>query len=93
MLKQRSDSRYALDQSPLYKLSNRKKLAKMLRIDTRELRNLSKQADGLYREFAVPKKSGGMRDVENPARQLKLVQARLARWLGRIAPLDYLFCR
>ena len=71
--------RYALNQSPLYKLANRKKLAELLKIDTCELRTLSREANSLYREFPVPKKNGGTRDVENPARQLKLVQARLAR--------------
>nr|WP_294512108.1 reverse transcriptase family protein [uncultured Rhodopila sp.] len=84
--------RYALDQSPLYKLANRKKLAGLLKISTCELRTLSRAANSLYREFPVLKKNGGTRDVENPARQLKLVQARLARWLSRIAPPDYLFC-
>lgn len=84
--------RYALDQSPLYKQANRKKLAKLLHVSTQELRSLCAQADSLYREFPVAKKSGGTRDVENPARNLKLVQARLARLLTRIAPPDYLFC-
>ena len=92
MPKQSNHSRYALDQSPLYKLSSRKKLAQLLRVDVGELQTLSKQADRLYKEFSVPKKSGGLRDVENPARQLKLVQAQLARWLTRISPPDYLFC-
>ncbi len=30
--------------------------------------------------------------MENPRRELKLVQARIARLLGRITPPDYLFC-
>jgi retron-type reverse transcriptase len=84
--------RYALDQSPLYKLANRKKLAGLLNVSTGDLKLLSRQANALYKEFPVPKKNGGTRDVENPARQLKLAQARLARWLNRIAPPDYLFC-
>lgn len=46
----------------------------------------------MYAEFVKPKKNGGTRLVENPARELKLVQARLARLLMRIAPPDYLFC-
>jgi retron-type reverse transcriptase len=92
MPKSNEIKRYALNQSPLYKLANRKKLSGLLKISTRELRTLSREANSLYREFPVPKKNGGTRDVENPARQLKLVQARLARWLSRIAPPDYLFC-
>jgi len=92
MSKQNDIKRYVLNQSPFYRLSNRKKLAALLRIDTCELRLLSKQADNLYKKFSVPKKNGGTRGVENPARQLKLVQARLARWLTRVDPPDYLFC-
>src|SRR5690242_9189854 len=84
--------RYPLNQSPLFTLSNRKRLAELLRIDTRELRSLSKRANSLYREFSIPKKDGGVRGIENPSRELKLVQARLARILGRIEPPDYIFC-
>lgn len=83
---------YPLNQSPFYMLRNRKRLAKLVGITTLELRHLSKNADTLYNEFKVQKKSGGMRDVENPARELKLVQTRIARLLSRITPPDYLFC-
>jgi retron-type reverse transcriptase len=83
---------YSLDQSPFYMLRNGKKLANLLGINTAELRRLSKRADTLYREFEVPKKSGGLRGVENPCRELKLVQARIARLLSRVTPPEYLFC-
>jgi retron-type reverse transcriptase len=46
----------------------------------------------LYTEFEVLKKNGGKRLVENPKRELKIVQKRLARILGKISPPDYLFC-
>lgn len=84
-------SRYALTTSPLYKLRSRSKLARLLHITNAELRHLC-QGDALYREFDTPKKTGGLRHVENPARPLKVVQARLARLLSRIAPPDYLYC-
>jgi len=84
--------RYAIDQSPLFKLRKRKRLAELLRLSQSDLRYLTKYADSLYSEFDVPKKSGGVRGVENPRRQLKVVQAKIARLLGRIAPPDYLFC-
>ncbi len=83
---------YPIHQSPLFKQNNKKRLAALLKISTGELRNLAKHADSLYSEFDVPKKTGGLRGVENPRRKLKLVQARIARFLGRIAPPDYLFC-
>lgn len=84
--------RYVLNQSPLYKLRNRKRLARLLDLSAMELRALCDNADSLYSEFDVPKKSGGVRGVENPRRQLKIAQANIARLLGRIAPPDYLFC-
>src|SRR5690606_17397840 len=84
--------RYALDQSPFYKLRNRRRLAELLGVSPAELRVLCEPAASLYSEFDVPKKTGGVRGVENPRRQLKMVQANIARLLGRIAPPDYLFC-
>lgn len=82
---------HPLNQSPLYKLGSRGKLCRLLGITTSELRAVSK-GDALYREFDIPKKSGGSRHVENPAWPLKLVQARLARRLAAITPPDYLYC-
>jgi hypothetical protein len=84
--------RYALNQSPLYKLGSRPKLARLLGVTNGELRQLA-AGDALYREFDIPKKSGtGFRHIENPVRPLKLLQARLARLLARIDPPDFLFC-
>jgi hypothetical protein len=83
---------YPADQSPLFRLRSKRRLAKLLRVDLPELRRLARQSDTLYTEFEVDKKSGGKRGVENPRRALKLVQARISRLLCRIAPPDYLFC-
>jgi retron-type reverse transcriptase len=83
---------YKLDQSPLYKLRSRAKLASLLGVSVTELRNLTKHADSLYKEFEIRKKNGEMRPVQNPARHLKVVQGRLAKILARIAPPDYLYC-
>ena len=82
---------YPLHQSPLYRLRSRSRLAQLLRLSNAELRNLERRND-LYREFDLPKKNGGVRHVENPVRALKLVQARIARILGRIEPPHFLFC-
>ena len=85
-------AKYTLDQSPLYKMRNRSKLAVLLGISGSELRALS-AGDALYSEFDIPKKSGaGTRHVENPCKPLKRVQARLAKLLSRIDPPDFLFC-
>jgi hypothetical protein len=82
---------YTLNQSPLFKMRNHRKLAALLDMPLAELRRL-RHSDTLYTEFDIPKKSGGARHVENPRRPLKLAQARIARLLSRIVPPDYLFC-
>jgi retron-type reverse transcriptase len=87
----RTHKPYSLQQSPLYMLANHRKLAALLSVSLPDLRKLG-HSDARYREFDIPKKTGGTRLVENPPRPLKLVQARLARLLSRIAPPDYLFC-
>lgn len=83
---------YPLHQSPLFKLKSKKRLGALLNLDVKGMQELAKSADELYAEFNVPKKTGGVRGVENPRRQLKMVQAQIARFLSRIAPPDYLFC-
>lgn len=82
---------YSLDQSPFYRLPTRRKLGRVLGLTPAEMKALTK-SQSLYREFSAPKKNGGTRLVENPLRELKKVQKRVARLLGRIRPKDYLFC-
>lgn len=84
--------RHRLDQSPFYMLRSKRKLADLLRISQAEMRQMCGTANQAYREFAVAKKDGNKRTVEDPARKLKLVQARVARQLGKITPPNYLFC-
>lgn len=82
---------YSLDQSPLYRLNSRSKLARLLGISLGELRSIS-AGDVLYKEFDIPKKNGGTRHVENPSYLLKISQGKIAKLLARIAPPDFLFC-
>jgi hypothetical protein len=70
---------YPLDQSPLFRLRSRPRLCKLLSIQARELRHLSKHTEGLYREKDVPKRNGtGLRHIEDPQRGLKAAQATVA---------------
>jgi hypothetical protein len=82
---------YVLDQSPFFQLRTKRKLAVVLGVARSQLNALAAGDPG-YREFRLPKKSGGTRLVENPPRDLKKAQKRIARLLGRIRPKDYLFC-
>jgi len=85
--------RYPLNQSPLFRLKRRAKLAQILGMSDRELRQLTRNADALYREKDRPKKNGsGLRHIEDPQRLLKQVQSSLAQLLSRIDPPDFLFC-
>jgi Reverse transcriptase (RNA-dependent DNA polymerase) len=83
---------HALRNSPFFRLRSPHKLAELLRISHDELRRLAASSDALYREFDEEKPSGGKRHIESPHRDLKMVQARAARLLGRITPADYLYC-
>jgi hypothetical protein len=82
---------YHLDQSPFYRLTTRRKLARVFGLTLPEMNALTR-SESLYREFSIPKKAGGTRMVENPPPELKKVQKHAARLLGRIRPKDYLFC-
>src|SRR5690349_3168015 len=88
---QNKRDRHAINQSALYRLASHRRLAEQLRISVADLRKL-RHSDQLYKEFDVPKKSAGVRRVENPSRPLKRVQARIARLLARIEPPGYLYC-
>lgn len=82
--------RYALRDSPFFRLRSKAKLATLLRISLKKLKRLS-ELDGGYIKFQKPKKKGGMRDISAPIPPLKSAQARIADMLCRIAPPDYLF--
>lgn len=80
-----------INQSQLYKISAAK-LYSLLGLTRAEFRELT-ETDNLYSEFKIEKKNGsGFRTVENPARRLKVVQAKIARLLSRITPPDFLYC-
>jgi hypothetical protein len=80
---------YPLNQSPLYKLLTKKKLAQLLHITTSTLERLAK-SEGLYRFWNEPKKNAGFRHIEAPFENLKSVQSHIAKYLRRIEPPDFL---
>jgi retron-type reverse transcriptase len=88
---EKKNKTYPLNQSPIFKLTTKRKAANLLKLTVKELMDF-RHSDHFYGERDIPKKSGGVRHIENPARKLKIIQARLARLLGRIDPPDYLFC-
>lgn len=57
-------------------------LCRLLRTDKRRLMLVAKQPR--YRAFAIPKKGGGERFIETPAKTLKQVQTQLNRYLQAV---------
>lgn len=84
---------HTIEQSSLFRLTRRRRLAQLIGLSDAQLRHVTKYADNLYREFDQPKKNGtGIRHIEDPDKLLKHAQAKLAKLLCRITPPDYLFC-
>lgn len=82
---------YPINQSPLYKLQSRRKLAELLNLSRRELEHLANAGVGAYSFFDTKPKNGKKkRHVEHPHAELRMVQRSLARILGRIQPPAYL---
>lgn len=82
---------YELARSPLHGMQSRSKLAGLLFVNKKELRRLSGD-EHLYSHFNVKKENGSLRPVDNPRRELKVVQRRIADLLCRVTPPDFLFC-
>jgi RNA-directed DNA polymerase len=86
-------TRYPLNQSPIYKLRSRKQLAELLGVTIQDLNQLAAAQDSLYKTFPkIIEKDGKAkrRDIEHPKPQLRHIQRRLVRLLDRIQPPEYL---
>lgn len=79
---------YAKNQSPLYKLKSRKKLAALLHAELRELKCVHEYAQ--YNVYAKEKEKGGSRVIEAPASRIKQLQRRINTLLMRIEKPDWL---
>lgn len=80
---------YHLNQSPLYKLTTKRKLAALFNITTQELLSLSSREDN-YRVFQINRSSGKPRTVEVPKPHLERVHHRVFLLLSRITPPQFL---
>jgi len=81
--------RYPINQSPLYKLRNRRKLASIFNLKISDLEALVKRNDN-YRIFRIGKETKKTRTVEVPKPKLDRLHHRLFVLLSRIEPPDYL---
>lgn len=80
---------YKIDQSPLYKLSNKRKLATILQMEYSTLLHARDFIN--YTVSEIEKCSGGFRTIYNPCRELKQVQRRIKNLLSRISIPSWVF--
>ena len=80
---------YKIDQSPLYKLSNKRKLATILQMEYASLLHAKDMIN--YTVSEIEKGSGGFRTIYNPCRELKQVQRRIKNLLSRISFPSWVF--
>ena len=86
-------TRYPLNQSPLYKLRSRKKLAELLGLMIQGLNQMAASQESLYKRFSKKiEKDGKIKErfIEHPKPQLRQIQKRLVRLLDRIQPPDFI---
>ncbi len=81
---------YPIHQSPLYRLTTRRKLASLLKITPSELEALARAKIENYKCFYRETKPGKARWIEWPNPPLRKVQKRITALLGRITPPEYL---
>lgn len=80
---------YKIDQSPLYRLSNKRKLATILQTEYATLLHAKEMIN--YTVSEIEKGSGGFRTIYNPCRELKQVQRRIKNLLSRILIPSWVF--
>lgn len=84
----RTRKRYPLEQSPLFKLKSKKKLADLLELDAKTIVNLSADK-GNFRIFTI-EKNGKSRQVQVPKPILERIHKRMFKLLQRIETPEYL---
>ena len=89
MTKKKSNEphRYELEKSPLFRLSNKKRLAELLRVDLPAITDLEKSGlTAQYKSF-IDKKT--RRHITEPVGELAKVHRQLLRFFSRFTPPDY----
>lgn len=86
----RTFKRYGITQSPLYKLSNKKKLAELLRVSLDQLIDIVDNNVKYYKVWEKETPGKKNRTVEAPKPVLKIIQRRICRLLSRIETPNWL---
>lgn len=87
-LQQRKPKRYPLEQSPFFRLSNKKRLAELLGVECQELNNFSKST--LPTQYNIFTDRQTLRFITEPVDELLVVHKKLLKLLVRIAPPNYI---
>lgn len=82
---------YPLHQSALFKVSSKKRLAKILQANVKSLKNFT-ETKHFYLERTEAGKKGKDRKIEEPKHRLKQIQKRISNLLHRVEKPDYSFC-
>lgn len=79
---------YSISESPLFRLSSKKKLEERLNLEKGSLQKVDKYIK--YSYSTTPKEDGGLREITNPSYELKKIQRALLRYIRRIALPEWL---
>jgi hypothetical protein len=88
-IRKRKRNSYDINQSPLFRLKSKRKLAGIFDLPTQEIESLANRDDN-YREFVIGKASEKTRRIEEPKPHLERVHRRLFTLLSRIEAPAYL---
>lgn len=85
--KAKEQQRYEIERSPLYKLSNKRKLSELLEVELSVLSSLEKS--GLTSQYRIFKDRKTQRLITEPIGELALIHKQLLKFFSRIAPPPY----
>lgn len=80
------NKKYSINQSPLYKLCNLKKLSRLLNTSIRDINKLKNFNNSYYNVFI----NQDNREIQEPINEMYIIHNRIASLLSRIATPDYL---
>lgn len=85
--KTKEPQRYEIESSPLYKLSNKRKLSELLGVERSTLSSLEKS--GLTSQYRIFKDKKTRRFITEPIEQLAIIHKQLLKLFSRITPPPY----
>lgn len=82
---------YHINQSPLYKLKNHKKLANYLGLELETLLRIISRGEKNYFFSSIDQEDGSKRELEVPKQQLMRIHRKLQKFFSKIVKPDYLY--